>query len=123
LLFFFGLSFKSLAAKVSLVRKLAEKQKELKSCHQCGLEAIDDCESWNKHIPYGENLAPCKFCVRNCQRIKIPWVMDFYDKMWTLDTDRTPIIEDPDRHERNLLLLLHKTKGIEAVMVAAQRRR
>jgi hypothetical protein len=102
---------------------LAEKQKELKTCHQCGLEAIDDCVTENKHISYSENLAPCKFCVRNPNRPMWNQVSDFWDKMWTLDTDRTPIIEDPDRHERNLLLALHKIRGIEAVVIAAQRRK
>jgi hypothetical protein len=109
LLFFFGLSFKSLAAKVSFeVRELAEKQKELKTCHQCGLEAIDDCVTENKHIPFDENLAPCKFCTRNPTPPKSTVVADFYDEMWTLDTDKTPIIEDADDpHERLLLKMLH----------------
>lgn len=94
---------------------MAEKQKEPKNCHQCGLEAIDECQSENKHIPYGENLAPCKFCFRNANGPKVSAVADFYDEMWTLDTDRTPIIEDPDSHDQTLLELLQKMEGGEGI--------
>jgi hypothetical protein len=86
---------------------LPETRKEAKTCRDCGLEAIDDCESQNIHIPDDENSAPCKFCTRNrYNRSKV--VADFYDEVWTRDSDRAPIIEDADEpHERLLLRILH----------------
>jgi hypothetical protein len=86
---------------------MPEIRREVKSCHRCGVEAIDNCVAENKHIPFSETLPPCKFCVRNKNRPKVSVIADFYDKMWTLDTDRTPIIEDPDVKERSLLKILH----------------
>ena len=90
------------------VRKMPETQKEAKTCHQCGVEAIDECQSENKHMPFDENLAPCKFCVRNHNRPKVSVIADFYDEMWTLDVDRTPIIEDvTSPHQQSILKILH----------------
>jgi hypothetical protein len=99
------------AFRVFEAEKLRENEKEAKSCHQCGLEAIDDCETENKHIPFSETLPPCRFCVRNRKRPKVSMIADFWDEMWTLDTDKTPIIEDSDPHDQNLLKLLHDIIG------------
>jgi hypothetical protein len=79
-------------------------QKELRNCHECGLEAFDECESQNKHVPADETLAPCKFCSRN--PAAVGWY-DFYEEQWTLDTVGNPIIEDPDPHAVTLLKTLH----------------
>jgi hypothetical protein len=87
------------------VRKTPEKLKEVKTCHDCGLEAFDECESEKRHIPADENLAPCKFCSRN--PVKVGWY-DFYEEQWTLDTARNPILEDPDPHAVTLLKTLHQ---------------
>ena len=86
---------------------MPENRKEAKSCHQCGFEAIDYCEMRKGHIPADENLAPCRFCTRNRNRPKVNVIADFYSETWTLDTEKTPIIEDPDQHERELLKILH----------------
>jgi hypothetical protein len=86
---------------------LTEKRKEPKSCHDCGLEAIDECESEKQHIPFDENLAPCLYCVRNVTERDAPVRADFYNEQWTLDVDRSPILEDPDPTEQKLLRTLH----------------
>jgi hypothetical protein len=82
-------------------------QKEPKSCHDCGCEAIDNCESEKKHIPFDETLPPCLYCTRNVTERDGNVRADFYDETWTLDSDRSPIIEDPDPTEQKLLRTLH----------------
>lgn len=84
---------------------MPKNQKEAKSCHDCGLEAFDDCETSKRHIPADETMAPCKFCSRN--PVAVGWY-DFYDEQWTLDTEGNPIIEDPTPHAVTLLKILHK---------------
>lgn len=100
---------------------MPENKKELKNCHECGLEAIDDCETRNIHIPADENSAPCCYCVRNLERHKLKKVWgaprvrgrrysepDFFDEQWTRDAQKKPIIEDtPTPRERTLLQCLH----------------
>lgn len=100
---------------------MPENEKELKNCHECGLEAIDDCETQNIHIPADENSAPCCHCIRNTQRHKPKKVWgahhlqgrpysepDFFDEQWTRDSQKNPIIEDiTTPHERFLLQYLH----------------
>ena len=95
---------------------MPEKKKEVKSCHDCGLEAIDDCETEKRHIPYDETLPPCRFCVRNSAKPLRAVTTDFYDEMWILESDKTPIIEDPDPHERELLRYLHEIDEIGSLI-------
>lgn len=54
---------------------------ENKSCHGCGLEAIDDCiaSKGKKHIPALDSLFPCSQCVRN------PTIKDRWDERWIYD--------------------------------------
>jgi hypothetical protein len=97
---------------------MPEKKKEVQSCHLCGVEAIDECEMHEGHIPFDETLPPCVYCVRNASKRDAPVRMDFYDKMWTLESDRTPILEDPDPQEQKLLKTLHAiVNGGEKVAV------
>jgi hypothetical protein len=86
---------------------MPENEKEPKSCHLCGVEAIDECVSEKKHIPFDETLAPCLYCVRNVSKRDANVRADFYDEEWTLDVDRSPILEDPDPQEQKLLRTLH----------------
>jgi hypothetical protein len=86
---------------------LPEKQEAVKSCHDCGVEAIDECVSENKHIPFDETLPPCVCCVRNTAERDANVRADFYDEIWTLDVDRSPILEDPDLQGQKLLKTLH----------------
>jgi hypothetical protein len=83
-----------------------------KTCHDCGLEAVDDCEVHNKHIPFDEQKIPCRFCKRN-PKPERP-VTDFYSETWTLLSDGTPTIEDPDPHEQTLLKFLHEVVDVYA---------
>ena len=82
-------------------------QKQDKSCHDCGCEAIDNCESENKHLPFDETLPPCLYCVRNVTERTANVRADFYNSMWTLDVDRSPILEDATPQEQKLLKTLH----------------
>jgi hypothetical protein len=97
---------------------MPENQKEWKHCHDCGLEAIDDCVSANKHIPDDENFAPCVYCVRNRLDHKpTNWRADFHDEMWIRESDCSPTIQDVGPHEQSLLRTLHiiLTEGSEKV--------
>jgi hypothetical protein len=87
---------------------MPEKRKEVKTRHDCGLEALDDCESDFRHIPSDETLPPCKYCLRNTNPAKNSKMLgDFWDEMWILESDKTPTIENPDPIEQSLLKLLH----------------
>ena len=97
---------------------MPENEKEPKSCHNCGVEAIDECVGEKRHLPFDETLPPCVYCVRNASKRDAPVRMDFYDEIWTLDTDRSPILEDPDPRERKFLKTLHAiVNGGEKVAV------
>lgn len=91
---------------------MPENRKEAKSCHDCGLESLGDCENRNKHIPVDENSPPCKFCTRNRKKPEgvSLFISDFYSEAWTLsegsDSHWSPLIEDPDPQEQALLKLL-----------------
>jgi hypothetical protein len=81
---------------------LPEKRNERKSCHDCGLEDFEACETENKHR--GTDNPPCRFCVRNPE--KVGWY-DFYNEQWTLDTKGNPIFDDLTPHNVTLLKTLH----------------
>jgi len=81
-------------------------QKEPLTCHNCGLEAIDECETGQGHFPFDESALPCRYCKRNPKPQRV--VTDFYSETWTLLSDKTPTIEDPDPHEQQLLRFLHE---------------
>jgi len=81
-----------------------KREKEPKTCHDCGLEAIDECESGKGHIPFDEHRAPCKFCERNYGTEDI--MTDFYSENWTLDDKGKPMFDDPTMRDRALLRLL-----------------
>jgi hypothetical protein len=82
-------------------------KKEPKTCHDCGLEAIDECEMHEGHVPYNEILPPCVFCTRNTSERNIQVRTDFYREQWTLDAYRSPILEDATPQDVRLLKLLH----------------
>ena len=96
---------------------MLRKRKEARTCHDCGLEAFEDCEARKGHIPADETLLPCSCCVRNPKKTKAGWIADFYastswradfySETWTRDSDKSAIIEDPTPHERTLLETLH----------------
>lgn len=86
---------------------MPEKLKAVKNCHLCGLEAIDNCQTQNKHIPDDETLTPCVFCVRNPLTKLTKWRLDAYSQVWYREADKNPRIDDPDPHERSILTLLN----------------
>lgn len=100
---------------------MPERRNRRKSCHQCGLEAIDLCESENKHIPSRENLAPCLFCVRNYAKRDAQARIDFHDEMWTVDVDGTPIFDDLTPHAERLLRTLHELTTLGGEQLAESR--
>lgn len=75
-----------------------------KTCHDCGLEAIDNCETENVHIPFDESKFPCLVCQRN-SKTKINFA-DFFSENWCLDENNDAIIEDPNKRDLKLLRLL-----------------
>lgn len=99
--------------------KMAKIQKQGKNCHECGLEAIDPCETGKGHIHDDENLAPCVYCVRNrLEHTRTNCRADFYSETWTGESDKTPIMQDPDPHEQTLLRTLHNHNGGEVIIMA-----
>lgn len=92
---------------------MPENRKEPKSCHDCGLENLGDCENRDKHIPIDENSPPCKFCSRNqiLHELQSNVATDFFSEAWTLsegaDGHWSPLIEDANPLERVLLRRLH----------------
>lgn len=86
---------------------MPENKNKNKNCHNCGLEALDDCIMRHVHIADDETLLPCSCCIRNLQKQKTLWRADFYSETWHREADHTPSISDPDPHERELLRTLH----------------
>jgi hypothetical protein len=83
-----------------------------KTCHDCGVEAFDQCENDGQHIPYDEEKAPCKFCERNLKSERI--ASDFYSQNWILDANKKPTFDDMGKREECLLELLeHAIKLFE----------
>lgn len=79
------------------------KRKEL-SCHDCGLEAVDDCESKPfVHRSSRPERTPCVYCIRNPE--KVGWY-DFFHEQWTVNSEGTPIFDDTDPHGVTLLRTL-----------------
>ena len=76
------------------------KEKLKLTCHNCGLEDIVACDE-GKHQSVTPDKLPCAYCERNPEVNEE--VLDFYSETWTLDSDKTPFIEDPNKHERLLL--------------------
>lgn len=87
---------------------MPENKQRTKSCHDCGLEDLDACETKNIHRSSLEpDQLPCRACVRNPEAIG--WY-DFYDEQWTgmlEDGKLNPFIEDPDPQEQGLLRVFH----------------
>ena len=90
---------------------MPKKEKETRTCHECGLEDWNACEDTtpSRHLPDNENLAPCRFCLRNPKRPQNRWTVNLYCETWTRsgDKDFTAEISDPDPHEQALLRTLH----------------
>jgi hypothetical protein len=82
---------------------MPKNKKEAKTCHECGLEDIDACESANTHRSSRPSQTPCVFCIRNPE--KVGWY-DFYEEQWTLNVNGMPILEDADPHGVTLLKTL-----------------
>jgi hypothetical protein len=79
-------------------------QKQPKTCHNCGLEAIDDCDNNGQHIPSDGERAPCKFCERNLTSETI--ASDFWNENWILDANGNAKFDDIGKVEEALLDLL-----------------
>lgn len=79
-------------------------QKQPKTCHDCGLEAIDECEGDRQHLPFDEDKAPCKYCERNLKSENI--ASDFFSENWILNANQKPIFDDPTKRDEALLDLL-----------------
>jgi hypothetical protein len=97
---------------------MPENRKELRSCHDCGLESLGDCENQNKHIPVDENSPPCKFCTRNSYISENTRnLTDFFSEAWTLshgaDGHWSPLIEDANPVEQDLLRRLHALVNVQ----------
>lgn len=87
---------------------MPKNEKEARTCHDCGLEALEECEANFGHFPADETLLPCSCCVRNPKKQKTLWRADFWDKQWMRDSEKTPILEGPTTpHEKTLLETLH----------------
>jgi hypothetical protein len=88
-------------------------KKEMKSCHDCGLESLGDCEENRVHRSVDAKSPPCKFCVRN-RYSNAKTVTDFYSENWVLslglDGHYSPSFEEQNPHERLLLTLFHATE-------------
>jgi len=87
------------------------------SCHNCGLEAVDDCETEGKHIPATPDKPPCRFCERN--READGEVFDFHSETWVLEQVSYGMfeatIEDPNKHEQLLLNVAHHCQVVYKV--------
>jgi len=74
------------------------------SCHNCGAEAIDDCETSKLCQPaYPTNL-PCRICINNS---KTAGWYNMFSENWTFEMlgegKVEPLIEDPTKQEQKLL--------------------
>lgn len=86
------------------------------SCHDCGAEAIDPCESYlvqssvpssvlyHAHVPAYPKALPCRICLRNPETVG--WY-DMYSENWTFEMlgegKVEPLLEDPTKQEQKLL--------------------
>jgi hypothetical protein len=90
-----------------------------RTCHDCGLEAIDLCEESRKHFPAEEFKLPCNCCVRNPLKMKTLWRADFYHEQWRLDANKNPCFDDADIDPRahELLRTMHliMLEGVSAL--------
>jgi len=82
---------------------MPKNRKEAKNCHDCGLEALDECESGFGHIPSDEAQLPCSVCLRNPKKKVGHFREDFHSEQWTVESNGTAIFEDPTPHEMELL--------------------
>jgi hypothetical protein len=97
----------------------SKKQIPRKTCHDCGLEAIDPCETGKGHIPDDENLAPCVYCTRNyLDHTPTNWRADFHDPNWIRKSDRSPTIQDLIPHSCGLLQTLRLIQNEESEKLA-----
>ena len=80
------------------------KSRKKLNCHNCGAEAIDECETIKAHIPAYPTSLPCRICLRNPE--SVGWY-DMYSENWTFimlgGGKAEPLIEDPTKHEQKLL--------------------
>jgi len=87
------------------MQKVANEAPSLFSCRECGLSNAD-----NEKKPADAKMVPCRFCKRNPKAEAR--ITDFHSETWTLLSDNTPTIEDPDPHEQALLRVLHDVVNI-----------
>jgi hypothetical protein len=75
------------------------------NCHNCGAEAVDECEGYTKpmHIPAYPKVLPCKICIRNPEAAG--W-WDMYSENWTFMISHgkvEPMMDDATEHDQKLL--------------------
>ena len=80
------------------------KSRKKQTCHDCGAEAIDECETIKAHIPAYPTSLPCRICLRNPE--SVGWY-DMFSKNWTFimlgEGKVEPLIEDPTNREKRML--------------------
>jgi hypothetical protein len=90
---------------------MAKKIIQARNCHECGFEAIDDCENEKIHRSSRETQLLCSVCVRNPEKktLTTNWRADFFHEQWRLDSKGQPGFDDPelDLRAHELLQTLH----------------
>ena len=86
------------------------KSRKKQTCHDCGAEAIDECEGAKEvhrpaiHLSAYPTLLPCRICLRNPE--SVGWY-DMFSENWTFTMlgggKVESLIEDPTKHEQKLL--------------------
>lgn len=82
------------------------------SCHDCGAEAFDECESGKpttlgyvvSHVPAHPTALPCRICINNPETAG--WY-NMFSENWTFvmlgEGKVEPLLEDATKHEQKLL--------------------
>ena len=85
------------------------KSRKKLNCHDCGAEAIDECETIKAHIPAYPTLLPCRICLRNPE--SVGWY-DMFSENWTFimlgGGKVEPLMEDPTNREKRMLDIVER---------------
>jgi len=78
----------------------AKKKRRKKTCHNCGLENIEECEAFSMHKPLIPLKLPCRICQRN--PVTCGWY-DMFSVKWDFDENGDPAIREPTKPEQRIL--------------------
>lgn len=93
---------------------MPKNKKEARTCHNCGLESLIDCEEWALHESSIPDELPCQACTRNPENIGGKF--DFWNEDWATAISRgkvTAELEDSDDVKRELCEKLEALRGGE----------